>query len=158
MVATSEWDAVAEDFRLHLVSAAAAGETIRTYVAYTRLFYNWLSIRELDIFKAEKRTIATFLATIARSHTRNTVRNYTCALRAFYRFCIADGRRQDDPTGGISLRKPKLQPRRPFSPSELRALYMAPKAAPVWICDHRHATEEEALPCAVEELERRKGK
>lgn len=116
------WAELADDFRLYLVTDGKAGESIRSYIAYVRLVDNWLRIREIDIVTADKRILATFLADRGRDHAKNTVRNFTSGLRAFYKFCVAEGWRPDDPTVGFSVRKPRQQPRRPFSQEEVQAL------------------------------------
>lgn len=122
MVAFSSWADVADSYRLHLVSLGRSGETIKTYVAYTGLVYRWAQLRETDLVTADKRFVATFLADSSRNYSRNTIRNYTCALRSFFKFCMAEGWRPDDPTASFSVRKPKQQSKRPFTQDEVQAM------------------------------------
>jgi site-specific recombinase XerD len=121
----SGWAETAEGFRLYLVSRGYSGETIRGYLGYTVIPYRWFHLRERDLCEVSAREVALFLSEAARKHSRNTVRNFTCALRCFFRYCITEGVRANDPTAGMSVRKPKLQPRRPFARTELQALYDA---------------------------------
>ena len=122
------WQSVSESYRLYLVTKAYSGETIKTYLAYASIPWHWFSLRERCMLDVSAREVATFLAEAARTHKRYTVRNFTCALRAFFVWTIAERLRDDNPTTGMSLRKPKLQPKRPFSLDELRALLDAASA------------------------------
>lgn len=127
-MAERTWAEIADDFRLHLVTDGKSGESIRSYLAYVRLVDSWLRLREIDIVTVDKRILATFLADRGRDHSKNTVRNFTTSLRAFYKFCIAAGWRGDNPTATFSVRKPKQQPRRPFSQEEVQAMKDAAEA------------------------------
>lgn len=116
------WAELADDFRFHMVTKDLSSETIRTYLAYSKLFNDWLTLRERSIVEADDRIIGTFRVECGRTHSKNTVRNFTCALRAFYKFCVATKLRAEDPTAGFSVRKLKQLPRRPFSAEEVQAM------------------------------------
>lgn len=121
----AEWGSVAEGYRLHLSKQALSVESADSYVAYTRLAWQWLAVREVDLVTADDLALSQFIESYRRDHKRNTVRNAVCALRSFYKFCIDKGWRSDNPAMQFSIRKPKQLPKKPFSPDELRALFAA---------------------------------
>lgn len=114
------WESVESGWHLNLVTAAASGETIRTYTAYVRVAYASLGD---SLLSANPEQLASFLAAYGVGHSRNAVRNMTSALRSFFRYCRSRGWRQDDPTAGFSLKKPRLQAKRPFSTGDLRRMF-----------------------------------
>ena len=87
------------------------------------IVWRWFRFRARPLEDVTAREIANFLASIKRDHTPNTVRNFTTSLRSFFKYCIAEKIREDDPTKGMSVRKPKQMPRQPFSADEYRAMY-----------------------------------
>lgn len=126
----SDWEQTAEGFRLYLVAKASSSETIRTYHVYNRIAFRWLESRGFDLVCADKVTLARLIEDYGHGRKRHTIRNLVGAMRAFYTYAVAEGLRDDNPALALSRRKPRQQPKRPFSLEELQAL-MDAATAPV---------------------------
>jgi site-specific recombinase XerD len=120
-----EWPDIAESFKLFLVTHGYANQSITSYISYTVIVWRWFHFRDRPLSDVTARELANFIVSAKKSHTANTIRNFTSALRVFFKFCVVEGLREDDPTKGMSVRKPKLQPRQPFSFAELKAMHAA---------------------------------
>jgi site-specific recombinase XerD len=75
--------------------------------------------------RASRNAVALYLDEQLRAVRQVTARHRLCSLRAFFRFCQAQGWRRDDPTQGIRIKQPKVQAQRPFTADEVRALLSA---------------------------------
>jgi site-specific recombinase XerD len=69
--------------------------------------------------------VSAYLAERLTAVSPVTVRVQLHSLRAFYAFCRAQGWRRDDPTDGIHIKRPKTQPKRPYTIEQSRALLAA---------------------------------
>ena len=69
--------------------------------------------------------MAMFLAEELEDHARATAMNRILACRSFFRYLCGTGLCADDPTSNIPIRRDKVQPPRPFSDYEVRALLAA---------------------------------
>ena len=130
------WLSVKDDYTLHLITQGRSRETIRTYLYNAAFFARWCVERQYPIISASRKHLELYVAGQLERHARSTAMNRLLACRSFYRFLIADRRRTTDPTEHIPVKRDKLQPRRPFSTAELRAL----------MCRARQSEHHELLP------------
>jgi integrase/recombinase XerC len=99
----------------HLELAGHPATTVATYRSVLRS-----AARELPHgLCAEPQEIVAWLATHRAANTRA---GYATALRAFYRWCLADGRITVDPTAGLPAPRQRRGVPRPVTDAELAAL------------------------------------
>ena len=124
--AGAEWDRYRDDYRLHLLSQQGRTiSTTNTYIYLVGFFFRWCQERHVPFLRATHKDLLAYFADSLSKRSRSTAVNRILALRSFFRWQAAEGRRKGDPTKGISARRPKLQPPRPYTKSELRALLAA---------------------------------
>lgn len=119
----NDWSETAEGYRLYLISKGYSAESMRSYLGYVVIAWRWFRFRDRPLFDITPRELANFLESMKKGHRPNTVRNCTSSLRCFFRYCLDTGLREDDPSKGFSVRKPKLQPRQPYAGDELQAMF-----------------------------------
>lgn len=101
--------------------------TLSAYASDLRLFARWLIARDVALLAVKRMDIQAYLAErIAAAATPRTTARLLSALRAFYRYCVADGLTSDDPT--VRIQPPRLGRPLPksISESQVEALLAAP--------------------------------
>lgn len=123
------WDTVATDFRFFLISRGKAPETVRTYSSASRMFWRWCAQRETDSRDVDRYAFRQWLAERLESVSSRRAHNDLAALRLFYAMCIEDGRRDDDPTAGATVKRTQSQPTKPVTGEQLQAVLDACKSS-----------------------------
>jgi site-specific recombinase XerD len=116
------WGEVRDDYALHLRTHGYSAETVRTYLANLRLFAGWTATHHVPFVRAPRQAVALYLQEQLRAVRQVTARHRLCSLRAFFRYCQAERWRRDEPTAGIRIKQPQVQPEEPFTLPELRQL------------------------------------
>ena len=116
------WPEAEGGFRLYLLTHGYSGETVRLRHANVRLFAHWAEGHDASLTLASHDQVATYLAEQLSAVKQVTARSRLHALRSWFTFCQDQGWREDDPTAGIRIKLPQCQPKRPFTPEEIRAL------------------------------------
>lgn len=120
-----------EAFAHHLRFAERRGEqTVAAYTSDLSLFAKFLAARgdAPPLRAAAAKDISDYLATLADYQTASVARRLS-ALRRFYRFCIDNGWRADNPTGKHRQLKPAAKLPALLSEAEVDALLAAPDTA-----------------------------
>ena len=124
--AKDEWHRYRESYRLYLLSQQGCTiSTTDTYVYLVGGFCRWCQEHHIPFLRATHTHLVAYFAESLSKRSRSTAVNRMPALRSFFRWNVEEGRRSGDPTKGLSARRPKLQPPRPYTQSELRALLEA---------------------------------
>lgn len=118
-----DWDKSGRAFSTFLLTTGKSIETERTYVAAARLFVSWVAQHEACVETAGRELIELFLGEQLRCLAQSTARNRLYAVRCYYDFLISRGIRQDNPTAGMSVKKPKTLPKQPVSALDMRKLF-----------------------------------
>lgn len=116
------WLLAAKDFGSWLASTGKSLETQRTYITSTRILFAWALEHEAVPEELEKSDIEAFIRDQRSRVSDATARNRLLAARAFFGYVIARGRRDDNPTLGLVVKKPKTLPKQPCSLQDLRRL------------------------------------
>lgn len=123
---TAEWLAVKDGFRLYLVtSLGATADTVGTYLYGGSLFARWCEQEGEPFTIAGREAVARFITWNLEHRSASLAANRLYAIRAFFRWAVAEGLRQDDPTDGIKVKREHAQSRQPYTDAELRALLRA---------------------------------
>ena len=112
-------------FQEHLL---ARGYTHATAISYPQQVIPFLQCAEQRGIQADRATadeVASYYVSSLDRLKHNTAYVRVKALRVYFEWLRARGIRPDNPVDGIKPRREKLQPRAPFSPDELRALFQA---------------------------------
>ena len=116
------WKSVRDDYTRYLVTQGRTPATIRTYLSNVEFYATWLKAHNLPIISASSNHVEQYVAAQLQRVARSTAMNRLLACRSFYRYLVAARRRTMDPTANIPIKRDKLQPPKPFTPSELRAI------------------------------------
>ena len=121
------WLSVKDDYSRYLITQGRTPDTIRTYISNVDFYARWLKERNLPLMSASRMHVESYVAAELQRVSRSTAMNRLLACRSFYRYLVAVRKRTSDPTMHIPIKREKLAPPRPFSPSELRALVFEAK-------------------------------
>ncbi len=111
-------------FERHLESErGASAHTLRAYLGDLHGFAEFLATSsKLDPCEAETMDVRRFLASLHGTLSAASIARKLSSLRTFFRFLVADGAREADPTAGIPApRTPRRLPR-PLGVDECNAL------------------------------------
>ena len=120
-----DWPAVRSDYLLDLRLSGLSPATITTYVRQISHFARWCQAERGALVSAQREDVARYVAGQEHQFTLTTLYHRTVRLRKFYRWYQERGLREDDPTEGIRIKRPKPETKQPFSDDELRALIAA---------------------------------
>ena len=115
------WDETEARFRSHLIATGRSEETARCYIANLRVFGKWCQRHGASPYDCVRYDIEAHLAQEMKRIGRNTVALRLAALRAFYKSIGTT----PSPTDGLSIKREKQAPRRPYSASDVQALLEA---------------------------------
>lgn len=119
-----EWAELHPGFRAYLLSQGLSLETVKTYLYNTTDYAEWCNWQGVSILKADRQLVERYYADQLQLSVASGSRRLM-AIRALCRYLVAHGRMSVNPTEGLRVRKPKLQPRPPFTEEECRALLAA---------------------------------
>jgi len=120
-----EWTQVFEAYSLFLLADGKAKGTINCYEVPMRCFGRWCEAHGTSALRASPTHVQAWIATRFQEWKPATAYRAISALRSFYRWLKATGRRRDDPTLGLKLRTVRHPPHRPYSATEFGALLVA---------------------------------
>lgn len=115
------WDQTSEAFRRYLLTRGRTPDTATTYSAHVRPFWAWCSG---DVVGASRDAVERYHEDQLSRFAASTAHVRLSALKAFYRWLGETGRRGDNPTDGLTVRKEKRQPRPPLSEDAILRLLM----------------------------------
>ena len=117
-------------FQEHLLARGYTHDTSLSYPQHVIPFLRWAEGRGIGADRATADEVASFYVSSLDHLKHNTAYVRVKALRVYFEWLRGRGVRPDNPVDGIKPRREKLQPRAPFSPDELRALFQAAGQAP----------------------------
>lgn len=103
--------------------------TIASYRSDLALFAIWLVGHDRDLAQASREDLACYLAEFCRQAKPASQRRLLSAWRRFYRYLIAQGRRDTDPTALIDPPVPAERFPKTLSEAQVEALLEAPDTA-----------------------------
>jgi integrase/recombinase XerD len=118
-----DWAQTAADFHDFLLTTGKAERTSRSYGFAARMFWRWCYDHETDPLQAPRPALRRWLAERQRSVSAQRVYSDLASLNSFYKFVIDQGARSDNPTDGISIKRPAVLPTEPFTRAELQLLF-----------------------------------
>ena len=119
------WAATSRDFTDFLLTSSRAERTARSYGFAVRMFWRWCFEHETDPREADRPAIRRWLALRQHEVTAGRVYSDLAALIAFYGFLIDQRLREENPTEGVSIKRPEVLPTEPFTREELGRLFTA---------------------------------
>lgn len=125
MEADLYWTATRDAFARYLLTTGHSSETERTYLGSLVLFWRWCGGRECDPLRADTPALRAWLA--ERMAVVSPAQTYKDAatLKCFYKWQLEEGRRPDDPSFGLKVKRSKKAPTRPLSASEVHQVLAA---------------------------------
>lgn len=123
--ANREWAGLAADFSDYITTTARASRTARSYGFACRMFWRWCFQHETDPRDADRGSVRRWLAQRQREVTAGRAYSDLAALIAFYSFLRDRGDRADNPTDGITIKRPEVLPTQPLTRQELQLLVLA---------------------------------
>lgn len=123
-----EWRDVEPRYRLALLAQGLSQNSVNWYSNHISLFARWCDREGEPLIDANREVVTRWLAQ-RYEVSKQTGANSMLSLRSLYRFCIGAGSRSDDPTAGLTAKRPQLAPRQPYTEGELRALISATRSA-----------------------------
>ena len=113
---------VRDDYAQYLITQGRTPDTIRTYLSNVEFYATWQRQRGLPLISASRNHIESYIADQLGRVARSTAMNRLLACRSFYRYLVAARRRTSDPTEHIPVKRDKLQPPKPYTEAEMRAI------------------------------------
>lgn len=120
------WVQTERHFRNFLLTSNRSEETARSYIASLSLFWRWCAPYEATPYEADRQLIRSWCA--ARKDRGISSQRRHCevaALRSFYTWLREIRDRDDDPMAGISVKRGKVLPTKPFTLEEIDAMLKA---------------------------------
>lgn len=119
------WTNLRDEYSLYLLTQGRSEATIRSYLYNSAYFSRWCNRHRIPLRRVSTANIQRFLGDELEQHSRSTAMNRLLAVRAFYRFLVAQGICSRDPTAALPIKRNKLEPAAPYSQRELRRLRAA---------------------------------
>lgn len=120
-----DWLAVRSDYLLDLRLSGLSPATITSYDRQISHFARWCQAESVALVSAQRVDVARYVAGQEDQFTLTTLYHRTVRLRKFYRWYQERGLRENDPTEGIKIKRPKPETKQPFTDDELRRLIAA---------------------------------
>lgn len=119
------WDATLTYFRNFLLTSGKSPGTARTYCSNLNGFKTYCARYEIMPDEADRNLIRSFLTERLGTVSAQRSHNDLAALKLFYAYLIDVRYREDDPTIGLRVKRPKSLPTKPLLDNELQALLSA---------------------------------
>jgi len=129
-VTTAGWLDTLEAFKVVMMAQGKTRTTVKAYRQGVSLFGRWCEAQGLEPVGAPETAVIRFVGESYESRTLGTTQHRILALRCWFRWLVATGKRKADPTASLKLRPIHRQPRRPYTDEELRALLAATQNDP----------------------------
>ncbi len=117
-----EWGAHRDGFTLHVRGQGGTRDTVRTHVMNISHYARWCRTNGLTLDHGTRQHVQQYIVAQINTLTLSTARNRLMSVRAFYRYLIAIGGRTDDPTAGLKVKRAHIEPKRPYTEEELKAM------------------------------------
>lgn len=119
------WQQTAHHYRDYLLSSGSSKETVRTYTGGLSVFWRECARYEVTPYDVDRTFVRSWFADRKLIVSAQQQLKDLASLRHFYAFLKETRDRDDDPTVGIKVKRPKVLPTAPFQDEEIAALMQA---------------------------------
>lgn len=113
------WGQLEALYRAYLLTNSRSRSTASSYIYNVRLFARWCTGNGICATSPTADDVRLYISELQDELAANTVPLRLSCLRAFFAFCKDRGLCTANPTEGLSVKRQRLLPRRPFTTSEV---------------------------------------
>ena len=118
----SGWAAIRSEYLLDQRLAGLSPTTVSVYGYLISHYQRWCQAEGVALVSAQRSDVGRYVAEQIDQSSGTTAYHRLVGLRSFYRWAKKRGLREDEPTEGIKVKRPRRETKRPLTDDELRAL------------------------------------
>ena len=120
-----DWTAVRSEYLLDQRLAGLSPKTVEVYGVLISHYERWCQAEGVALVSSQRLDVGRYMAEQIDRSPGETAYHRLVGLRSFYRWAKKRGLREDEPTEGIKVKRPKQETKQPLTDDELRAILAA---------------------------------